>query len=330
MRKPLISICIPVFNSEKWLEECLESIKMQNVKEIEVLVLSDCSSGLSDEGLNCKQIVKKFKKSVRFPVKYLEHTHNQGLVEVRRGLCYSASGKYIFMMDSDDILAPQGLDILLKTAQENQADFDIVHGASKNFFSSKKNELEFTEYGNKNLVKPCCYYERDVFDKFLTKDYSSFLWGKLYKRELLLLAFEKIPYNYCNLAENYLIYFFTALYAKSYCGIQDEVYYYRQKSGMTAANKIETIEQWKFNCSAATVFSILFTWQKEEAAITGKNPLTPEENLEIQKDTVRYIQNNLKILEELVIPELQQEAYKILCDFWGENLVKRVEKTIKA
>lgn len=326
MSVPLISICIPVYNSEQWLEDCLCSICKQDVKEIEVLVLSDCSSGQNEKGWNCKKIVKNFRKSVKFPVHYLEHSQNKGLVETRRDLCYSSCGKYVFMMDSDDMLAENSLTKLLQIAQ--QMDCDIVHGASENFTTIKDGKINFTEFGNKNRIFEGCLYNQEIFQGFLENNYSIFLWGKLYKRELLLEAFDLIPYTYCNMAENLVIYFFISLLAKSYCGINQVVYHYRQNSGMTSNRRIETLDDWKQICSASSVFTIIFNWRREQMENSGNDPLTREENVAVQKYAVKYIDNNLHQLENFVAPELKEAAYSLLCDYWGENLVKKVESMI--
>ena len=108
---------------------------------------------------------------------------------------------------------------------------------------------------------------------------------------------------------------------KSYLGIKDKVYRYRINSGMSSDRKIKSLTQWKMVCSAASVFTILSNWSKE-------NQLNEEELEKIRELTRFYLFNNIKQMNETVAPELLAQARQMLCDFWGQSFVERVEKTL--
>ena len=122
----MISVCIPVYNTEKYLKRCLESVVSQDFDSFEIIIVSDNSRGRDQNNWPCHKIVKKFKKQTKIPIKYLENSTNLGTLEVRRTLSYEARGEYIFFLDSDDFLPPNALKTLYNTAKENNA--DIVHG----------------------------------------------------------------------------------------------------------------------------------------------------------------------------------------------------------
>ena len=135
-----ISVCIPVYNTERYLAQCLESIAVQDFSgSVEVLVLSDASPGLDERGWKSEKIVKSFKKRFRnkfgmtkpadklnVSLQYIENSQNLALIETRRRLVNEAKGEYIFMLDSDDFLPPNALSSLYEAAIQNDA--DIVQG----------------------------------------------------------------------------------------------------------------------------------------------------------------------------------------------------------
>ena len=100
--KPLVSVCIPVWNSEQYLDECLESVFAQDFAGFEVVVVDDSSPGSDTSGRTCRQIVKqahkRHKKSGCLKVSYIEHSENRGLVECRRTLINAAHGAFILML----------------------------------------------------------------------------------------------------------------------------------------------------------------------------------------------------------------------------------------
>ena len=335
MHTPFLSVCIPVYNTEQYLTECLKSVIDQDFADYEILVLSDSSSGHDQNGRDCKAIVKSFKKPFSKPsIRYLEHSGNKGLVEARRTLVYEARGEYICMLDSDDFLAPGALALLANTAKKNN--YDIVQGKAKTFWGDcygedsrgkPENDNEQPQNDNAGNVFLGELCGKEIFHSFFVEHkISSFLWGKIIHREVYLQALNEIPSTYCNTAEDFLQFFFITRFAKSYFGTQELVYYYRKTSGMTSAKKIDTIRSWEMVCSTASVFTILFDWNKIDESTFR---LTPEEHATLQQFSQYYIKNNYRQYTETVIPQLKAQAYELLCEYWGEGFVKRVEKEFK-
>lgn len=317
---PLISVCIPVFSTEQYLAQCLRSVYVQDFADFEVVVVSDDSKGKDEEGRPAKKIVKALQKECdRFrrqnklsPVKirYVEHQENRGCVEVRRTLVYESKGAYLAMLDSDDELIEGALSALYERVLSDDA--DIVHGT----FVAKVNKCGAIFYGTKEGM--------DIIRSWLCGQLSGNICGKLILRELYLKAYEQIPYTECNMADDVLIFFFVAQFAKRYVGIENKVYRYRIDSGMSSCRKIDTIKKWKLICTAASVFTVISMWMKEK-----KTDFSETDVANIGKLGLVYIVNNLQQLHHSVVPELKEQAHAILCDYWGAEFVQNVETAMK-
>lgn len=181
MKYPRISIIIPVYNTEKYLNRCLESVINQSYKEIEIIVVNDCSPGQADE------IVNKYKvQDAR--IKYVTHEKNKGLFRARLTGANVATGEYIAFLDSDDYVTRDYYHSLVKKALETNADIVIgktvlekadgqkliqnLHDSCFTFDEIKGEEIRQRFFGQKGL----CYSWHTVWNKIYKKD----LWDKCF------------------------------------------------------------------------------------------------------------------------------------------------------
>ncbi|MGS0746161.1 glycosyltransferase [Syntrophomonas erecta subsp. sporosyntropha] len=170
MKQIFVSVIIPVYNAEQYLEECLNSIINQTLKDIQIIAVND---GSTDKSLD---ILNKYKlKDSRINVISIENS--------KQGKCRNlamdiAMGKYIYFIDSDDYIKEDALEILLEEIEKDKIEILIFNGRSfydkLNRFSKHKyfqvNEdyinrtmtgLEFAEKGI-SFVSPCMkLYRRD-------------------------------------------------------------------------------------------------------------------------------------------------------------------------
>lgn len=112
---PQISVLVPVYNAERFLSACLDSILTQTYKDFELICVDDAST---DSSLQILQTYAQRDPRVRI----ITQSVNQGVAQTRNILLSSATGKYIAFVDADDIILPAYLETLYKTAQENDAD----------------------------------------------------------------------------------------------------------------------------------------------------------------------------------------------------------------
>lgn len=118
MKDLIVSICIPTFNGEKYLQEALDSVKAQSYKNIEVIISDDQSSDSTWE------ICRKFKEEVDFPV-YL-YIHQPKGIGANWNYCIEQSnGSYIKLLFQDDILEKNCIETMMSFLNENKLDIVV-------------------------------------------------------------------------------------------------------------------------------------------------------------------------------------------------------------
>jgi glycosyltransferase involved in cell wall biosynthesis len=121
---PRISIVIPVYNAENYLNECIDSILIQTLKCIEIICIDDCSTDFS------LRILQRYASSDK-RISVICHNKNMGLASARNTGLDASTGKYVFFLDSDDFLAEKNaLEILYNAAIKDRAD-EVVGGIIK-------------------------------------------------------------------------------------------------------------------------------------------------------------------------------------------------------
>lgn len=148
-----ISVVTTAYNIEAYVEKCLESLLAQTHKDIEIIVVNDCST---DKTMD---IVGKFTDE---RIKVVNHSQNMGAGWARRTGIAAATGEYVITVDGDDWLAPDFIEALAKNAEETDA--DIVSGGITYVWSDTYEEVKrflphasegmqkFADYGNKKIV----------------------------------------------------------------------------------------------------------------------------------------------------------------------------------
>lgn len=134
MPAPFVSICIPAYKAERYLAETLESIRAQTFDDFEVIVTEDGSKDRTEE------IVRAFASRLPQPVVYQPVAVNQGLPATRNTGISAARGRWIALLDSDDLWTPTHLEELVSTAKSTGA--DLVHAGSLLFDSDTGRDLE--------------------------------------------------------------------------------------------------------------------------------------------------------------------------------------------
>ena len=127
---PKVSVIIPVYNANKYLERCLDSVKNQTLEDIEIICIDDCSSDNSLDILN-----EYAKNDKRFKV--IHHDINKGESSARNTGINNAKGEYLAFVDNDDTIDINFLEILYDTALSSKA--DIIKGEAK---EHKNNKIE--------------------------------------------------------------------------------------------------------------------------------------------------------------------------------------------
>lgn len=170
MAFPIISIIVPVYNTEQYLTECLNSITCQSYKELEIVVVDDAST----DGSN--RIIAKFQQKDN-RIKYFRHKKNGGICKARNTGLEHATGKYIAWCDSDDVLHPQFIEYLHQILTREDADFVECQSVSDYIFNENFTPIWFGE--------PVITGDTtDFLRRFATHELQTSLWSKLFRREL--------------------------------------------------------------------------------------------------------------------------------------------------
>lgn len=157
---PKVSVIVPFYNVEKYIEKCLNSLVNQTLEEIEIILINDGSQD------NSKEKVKGFEKRYPNKIKYYEKA-NGGLGDARNfGIKY-ATGEYIAFLDSDDFVEPTMYEEMYKKAKQKKA--DMVECDFWWEYPNKKKEDIGTTYSNQ---KEMLYKSRVV------------AWNKLIRRKI--------------------------------------------------------------------------------------------------------------------------------------------------
>lgn len=130
MEIPAISVIIPMYNAEKYVSECLDSLLAQTFRDFEVIVVDDCSTD------NCVDIVQNFTEKFGERLKIIstkKNSGNAGYTARNKGFNFSR-GEYVFFVDADDFLAKNALEELYTAAKTYNA--DIVYTGARYLYSS--------------------------------------------------------------------------------------------------------------------------------------------------------------------------------------------------
>jgi alpha-1,3-rhamnosyltransferase len=121
MNNPLVSILLPSYNHEKFIEEAILSIMNQTYKNIELIVIDDGSSD------NSPEIIEKLQKEYDF---FYEKQSNQGLIKTLEKLLLKANGEYISLFSSDDVYTDTKIEKLIEYLLKNK-EYDLVYSKIK-------------------------------------------------------------------------------------------------------------------------------------------------------------------------------------------------------
>lgn len=169
----MISILMPVYNVEKYIENTLQSIQKQTYEDFEVIMVDDGSTDKSGEIADAWA-----KEDKRFRV---IHTENRGVSAARNTALSEVKGDYIFFMDSDDIILPETLEEMYNELIHNEA--DIISG---NLFYTDENNKPLNKINKKSPVEYEALTNIEYLDKLCGKNanYYCTSTNKLFKKEL--------------------------------------------------------------------------------------------------------------------------------------------------
>ena len=183
--KEKISIILPVYNVEKWLSKCLDSILNQSYENYEVICVND---GSLDNSL---KILRKYEKKDKRII--VIDKENEGVSTARNIAINKSTGKYITFVDPDDYLEKDALETMIKLIKKEKV--DIVRTKYNKIFEhhiSHENEIK---YNNKVILNN--KNKKNIIESVLLQEFGCYLWLLLIKKDLIIknnIYFEKELY----------------------------------------------------------------------------------------------------------------------------------------
>lgn len=215
----LISIIIPVYNVEKYLDKCLDTVINQTYKNIEIIIVND---GSTDNSLDICNKYKNLDNRVKvFSIK------NSGASQARNYALKKAKGKYLAFVDSDDYIDLDMIELLYNNMIKEKADLSCCsfYEVFKDDIKKKTEEDKVYIMNNKKTIEK----------SFLDEGLSVYLWNKLYKRELFKNI--ELPVGKSS-QERFVMY---EIFDKAKRVVYQSIckYYYIQRKNSTAHNLVK-------------------------------------------------------------------------------------------
>lgn len=170
MADRLVSIIVPIYNVEKYLDKCLKSIQMQTYENIQVILINDGSPD------NCKSICEKYCRSdKRF---MLVNKENGGLASARNAGLVKVNGDFVACVDSDDYIEPNMIQVLLENVVNHNADLSVC-----SFYENQSDDKTKQEFFSKNVE---IISQEEAIKRCITPGkFYGFAWNKMYRAKLL-------------------------------------------------------------------------------------------------------------------------------------------------
>ena len=168
----MVSVIVPVYNVEKYIGECLESLANQTYKDLQIIIVNDGSTDRSMSIIN--QYLNKFSN-----IEIITQ-RNMGVAEARNNGLKKANGEYTLFIDPDDFMDKRMIEVMCNSANEN--DSDVVLCGYYLYYSGKNLKIKNEHKLDSNKV----YDSNYILDKMLKHEIQGQLWNKLFKTEFLI------------------------------------------------------------------------------------------------------------------------------------------------
>lgn len=313
MKRIIVSIIVPIYNTEKYLRKCVDSILKQTYENLEVILVND---GSPDNSLEICREYERLDSRVK-----VINKKNGGLSSARNAGLEICTGKYITFVDSDDYLEKNAIKHLIENIKEGDADIAYIHEIIVDEEYDEK-QINLDEH-----IKTI-YYSRNFLSAICERKVNCAVWGKLFKREL----FDVLRFNETRLNEDFLL-FSEMLLEKEVKIIEDTYngYYYLERinsisrQGFSKSlkdavyNTIEMKELAKKQCnSLVPYYGAYAAYQARTALITmTENQYNSEcEFVELCRNTITdnltYLKDSFISIKDRVFCELYAKYPKIM------------------
>ncbi len=293
---PAISLIIPMYNVEKYIQQCLESVLTQTFKDYELIIVDDCSTD------NSVKIVENFKAQFESRLQLIKLKKNGGAPGIPRNKgIKTAKGKYIVFLDSDDMLTPTALEELHNIAEETQADilhasqFITTNDGSEEFGINTPVKLDTWQVGGHHVktVKAASNNLAQRVKVFCNKGFIWSCWNKIFRRDFLID--NKIEFPIMTYSEDMPFCFKALCLAEKYFRIPNVFYIYRYRQGSLQHRNVTTEQLIKIYLNVILEGTKVFDQFMSKISF-----FNAEENLEYRYKVLDFfIREHLEYFEEV-------------------------------
>lgn len=229
----LLSVLIPVYNVEKYLDRCMQSITKQSYKNIEIILVDD---GSTDRGSEMCDRWAQIDKRVK-----VIHQENKGLMMARKAAVEVANGDYQLFVDSDDWverdLCKEIIDFLVKFHLEvDIIQFGAVMESQGKCSISERKLRDY--YFNRYIY--CKNTKELLTEAFCRQSFPWNLWGKVFRKGILQKAYSFLPNLRCTYAEDLFTSYLIYSISNNMIPIKTRMYHYNLGSGISTQNRSES------------------------------------------------------------------------------------------
>lgn len=211
--KPKISIIIPVYGVELYIEDCIRSVMVQDYTgQLECILVDDCSPDKSIE--IAEQVISAYRGCINFRI--IHHEKNKGLSGARNTGISNATGEYVYLLDSDDEIVVNCISALVEPLMDHS--FDMVIGDYRAIGTDK-------EFQKLNMVTGETYFGNSIPASYYHGKWMQIAVNKLYSIDYLTR--ENLVFKEGLIHEDELWSLEIAASAKNICGVKKETYIYK-------------------------------------------------------------------------------------------------------
>lgn len=208
---PLVSVIVPVYNVEQYIDDCLNSIRQQTYTNLEIIIVEDCSTDNSDASIKPHLIDKR--------IKVIHHDKNSGVSAARNTGIEAATGEFIMFVDSDDLIDSNLIQFCVQSALKSGAEVVLFHEKPFNDGENIGNLVKSNNHGVQfKSVKPEEYFK-----------YQHFAWLKFIRTDLINSNSLNFPVGYYY--EDWPFHWELGFITSNMIDIDKGIYYYRQRQG---------------------------------------------------------------------------------------------------
>lgn len=225
MDNPKISVIVPVYNVELYIERCLRSIMNQTfTSDVECILVNDCTPDNSIE--IAKSIISQYKGNIQFRI--ISHENNRGIAAVRNTGLNIATGDYILFIDSDDYIEPNTLKEMYEEAVRTDADIVISD--------------YFIEDGQQKMYKYQNIETDEVIEcllKTLIDSLPAFVWNKMFKHAIFTRYNFFMPDKIKSMGEDLFINVFCFYHAQTIMYLPHAYVHYCRENVRSYCNSLK-------------------------------------------------------------------------------------------